>query len=231
VADHPGNPGMVALESDGHPVNLRAAFSTGIAILGGLVVLASYFVPLGILVTARKTLIEWVILLTAFAILPGIINLMSVHFSKITRKQKGAFYSLLLIIALLITFLLGILAPYSEKISSAFQFTFTAIQFPVEASLMALLVVTLVYGSIRLLRNKLSSFSIILIVTALLALLGMTPLPFIGATPLVSDTLRPFIAQVLAASGARGILIGVALGALTAGIRVLLGVDRPYEGK
>ena len=212
-------------------MKIRVAISTGIAILGGLVVLASYFVPLDILVTARNTILEWVILLTAFAVLPGIINLITVHFSRISRKQKGAFYSLLLIIGLVITFILGILSPYSPKISSAFQFTFTAIQFPVEASLMALLVVTLTYGCIRLLRHRPTGFSLVMIITVLLVLLGMASLPFIGTIPLVSDTLRPFITRVLAASGARGILIGVALGAFTTGLRLLMGVDRPYEGK
>ncbi len=202
-----------------------------VAILSGLVVLASYFVPLEILVAGRGTLIQWAILLSAFAVLVGIINLLIVHYNKLARKQKGAFYSLLLILGMGITFMLGVLSPYYSKLSSAFNFTFQAIQFPVEASLMSVLVVTMTYGSIRLLRHRLGAFSIILIVTALLVLLGMAPLPFIGTLPLVSDTLRPFLAQVLAGSGARGILIGVALGALTTGLRVLLGVDRPYEGK
>lgn len=212
-------------------MKIRTAVSMVVAILSGLVVLASYFVPLEILVAGRGTLIQWAILLSAFAVLVGIINLLIVHYNKLARKQKGAFYSLLLILGMGITFVLGVLSPYYSKLSSAFNFTFQAIQFPVEASLMSVLVVTMTYGSIRLLRHRLSAFSIILIVTALLVLLGMAPLPFIGTLPLVSDTLRPFLAQVLAGSGARGILIGVALGALTTGLRVLLGVDRPYEGK
>jgi hypothetical protein len=41
---------------------------------------------------------------------------------------------------------------------------------------------------------------------------------------------RPWITQVLALGGARGILIGVALGTLTTGLRVLFGADRPYGG-
>ena len=212
-------------------MKIRTVISTAIAVAGGLVVLASYFAPLDILVTAREILTQWAVLLAAFAALVGIINLLTVHYSKISGRQKGSFYSLLLIIGLVITFILGILSPYSPKISSAFQFTFKAIQFPVEASLMALLVVTLTYGCIRLLRHRPTGFSLVMIITVLLVLLGMASLPFIGTIPLVSDTLRPFITRVLAASGARGILIGVALGALTTGLRLLMGVDRPYEGK
>jgi len=33
---------------------------------------------------------------------------------------------------------------------------------------------------------------------------------------------------VVAAGGARGILLGVALGSIVTGLRVLLAVDRPY---
>lgn len=212
-------------------MKLRGLFSTAVAILCGLVVLAGYFVRLEILVNANKTLVQWAVILTAFAVLLGIFNLLIVHFGKIAQKQKGAFYSLILIFAMLVTFVIGLLSPYSEKISPAFDFAFRAVQLPVEASLMALLTVTLTYASIRLLRHRLSVFSVIFIITGLLILLGTAPLPFIGDTPLVSDTLRPSIAQVLAASGARGILIGVALGALTTGLRVLFGVDRPYGGK
>jgi hypothetical protein len=38
------------------------------------------------------------------------------------------------------------------------------------------------------------------------------------------------LAARLPIAGGRGILIGIALGSLTAGLRVLLGADRPYSG-
>jgi hypothetical protein len=107
---------------------------------------------------------------------------------------------------------------------------FTAIQLPVEASLMALLAVTLIYASIRLLRRRLGLVSVIFVVTIVLILFGAAPLPLLGYLPFLSNDVRPIVAQVLAAGGARGILIGVALGALTTGLRILFGGDRPYKG-
>ncbi len=212
-------------------MKLRGLISTLVAVLCGLVVLAGYFVELPFLVSANQALIGWAVILAAFAVLLGISNLLIVHTGKVTRKQKGSFYSLLLILALLVTFAIGLLAPYAPQVSDLFDFSFRAVQLPIEASLMALLAVTLTVASVRLLRRRLTLFSVIFLLTALLILLGMAPLPFIGSMPLVSDTLRPTIAQVLAASGARGILIGVALGALTTGLRILFGTDRPYGGK
>jgi hypothetical protein len=212
-------------------VKFKGLISTAVAILCGLVVLAGYFIHMDILVGASNALVNWAILLAAFAVLLGIMNLLIVHAGKIIHNQKGAFYSLILIFAMLVTLAIGLLTPYLPLVSPAFDLAFRAIQLPVEASLMAMLAVTLTYASIRLLRRRLSAFSVIFIVTALLVLLGTAPLPFLGDTPLISDTLRPYLAQVMAASGARGILIGVALGALTTGLRVLMGADRPYGGK
>ncbi len=212
-------------------MKLKGLFSTIIAVLCGLVVLAGYFVRLDLFVSLSRTLIEWAIILTAFAILLGIMNLLLVHFGKIRKKEKGVLYSLILMIALLATFAIGLAAPYFPIVTPVFNFTFRAIQLPVEASLMAILAVTLTFASIRLLQRRFNAFSVIFIITVLLILIGTAPLPFLGSLPMVSDNLRPFLAQVLASSGARGILIGVALGALTTGLRIILGVDRPYGGK
>ena len=96
---------------------------------------------------------------------------------------------------------------------------------------MAVLAVTLIYASIHLLRRRLTLVSVIFLVTALLILLGSAPLPFLGNVPILSDLISPLVSQVFATAGVRGILLGVALGTLTTGLRILLGADRPYGGK
>jgi hypothetical protein len=209
----------------------RSILSPAIAIASGLLVLAGTFFAqqvtgqASLLEDIRLTLLNWAIILAGFATLVGILNLIQVHYKKIRLKQKGSVYSLLLIIGLVCTFLFGLVKPGQvEKV-------FSTVQLPVETSLMALLAVTLTYASIRLLRRRLDLLSVIFLVTALLILLGTAPLPLIGDIPGLSDWVRPFIAQVLAASGARGILLGVALGTLTTGLRILFGADRPYGGK
>ncbi|MBU2611816.1 MAG: hypothetical protein KJ606_12855 [Chloroflexi bacterium] len=208
-------------------MKLKGLFSTAIAIATGLIVLVGYFVELPLLLNLRITILNWAIILAALALFIGLFNLLAVHADKVRSKKKGGFYSLILILAMLVTVALGLwLRPDHPVLSMIFN----AIQLPVEASLMAMLVVTLTYASIRLLRRRSNLISVIFLVTALLILLGSAPLPFIGSLPIVSDMIRPFIAQVLAAAGARGILIGVALGALTTGLRVLFGAERPYGG-
>jgi hypothetical protein len=60
----------------------------------------------------------------------------------------------------------------------------------------------------------------------LVVLLGQVPLGFQiwPDLPLVKD----WLLQVLGMAGLRGILLGVALGTVAAGLRLLLGQDRPY---
>jgi hypothetical protein len=54
------------------------------------------------------------------------------------------------------------------------------------------------------------------------------PTPFGALTP-VQDFLAQ-AARTFSGGGARGLLIGIALGTLLTGLRVLFGVDRPYGG-
>lgn len=210
--------------------SLIAIVSTAIAIASGVLVLAGYFYvqngngQASLFMNIRLTLLDWAVILAGFAVFIGIYNLFQVHFKKIKKTQLGSLYSLLLLISLAVTFLLGLVKP------SLMGYVFTTVQLPVEASLMALLAVTLTYASIRLLRRRLNLLSVIFLITALLILLGTAPLPFLGNIPVLSDWMRPFIAQVMAAAGARGILLGVALGTLTTGLRILFGADRPYGG-
>jgi hypothetical protein len=93
---------------------------------------------------------------------------------------------------------------------------------------MAVLAVVLVYACARLINRRINAFSLIFILTVLLVLVGSAMLPS-GNIPLLYE-LRNWIAYVWASAGARGILLGVALGIIATGLRVLLGADRPYGG-
>ena len=190
----------------------------------GVVVLAGYYVPP--LAGIRELLLQWAVILAAFALLVGVANLLMVHLKKMGRVKKGGIYSLILWVAFFIT--VGVVALDGPD-GSRSVFLFDSIQVPVEGSLMALLAVTLAVASIRLLRRRAGLFTYVFIGTALLVLLGTVPLYGIGELPFLSQA-RTWISGVLSVAGARGILLGVALGTVATGIRVLMGVDRPYGG-
>jgi hypothetical protein len=196
-----------------------------LAIATGLIVLLGYFLPVGGLLEVRLELVQWAAILAATAVIVGALSLLGVHWHKITARQKNSAYSILLIVSLVTTFLLGLLGTNNPLINLVLD----AIIVPAEAALMALLAVTLIYASARLLRRRADSMSFLFLGIAIIILLMSAPLP-IGAFP-GSDVVKWFINEFFAVAGARGILIGVALGALTTGLRVLFGVDRPYGGK
>lgn len=196
-----------------------------IAVISGLFVLLGYFFPV-VFGGIQSVLIGWAIILAAFALLLGIFNLAMVHWKKIGNEGSSSVYSVVLLISLIITIILvsisGPTGPWSLWVFNTFQV-------PVEVSLLAVLAVVLVYAGARLLARRPKWNTILFLVTVLVVLLGSVPLFFIGEiTPL--SVVRGWLTQVPAIAGARGLLLGVALGTVATGLRILIGFDRPYGG-
>jgi hypothetical protein len=196
-----------------------------IAVISGLFVLLGYFFP-GVFGGIQSTLIGWAIILAAIALLLGIFNLAMVHWKKIGSDGPGNINSIALLVSLFITI---IVVSISGPTGSWSLWLFNSFQVPVEVSLLAVLAVILVYAGARLLARRPKWNTILFLVTVLVVLLGSVPLFFIGEiTPL--SIVRGWLAQVPAIAGARGLLLGVALGSVATGLRILIGVDRPYGG-
>ena len=201
--------------------------AAALAIASGLIVLAGYFLPdVDVLDRLRVTLTDWAVIIAGMAVLVGILNLVSVQMEKVRTRQKGGMYGALLVFSLIVTFGLGLVFGPDH---SLMRVAVEAVIVPVEASLLAILTVTLVYASIRLMRRRTDVMSVIFLVAAVLFLIAVMPTPF-GPIP-VFDQLILEVTGMISSGGARGLLIGVALGTLLTGIRVLFGIDRPYGGK
>ena len=202
-------------------------FATVLAIASGLIVLLGYFYPVPLLLELRLLLTNWAMIIAAMAVLIGIYNLVAVHMERIRTQQKGAAYGGVLVLSLIVTFGFGLAFGSDDVFMRA---AMDAIIFPVEASLMAILAVTLIYASIRLFRRRTDVMSIIFLVVAVISLILIAPTPF-GA--IGGDQLNQGLVQFLGMfshGGARGLLLGIALGALLTGLRVIFGMDRPYGG-
>jgi len=198
-----------------------APVATVFAVLFGAILLLAYLFNLqGI----RGFILNWVMVISAVALLLGVLNLLLVHLEK-ARKGQNRSYSLVLIVSLVIAFLVTLLQGPSGVLS---LWIFQYIQVPVEASLAAVMTITLAYAALLLLNRRPDLYSIVFVLFAMLALLSSAP--FLGFNiPLLSESLRGFN-QLLSSAGARGILLGVAIGTVATGLRILLGADRPYGG-
>ena len=208
-------------------MKMKSPVATAIAIAVGLIVLAGYFVPLAILQEIRFQLLDWAVIVVGFAAIVGIINLLAAHYKRLRSTGPGHDpLSLVVLLAFVVTLLVGLLFGPS---SNAFQSIVLKIQRPIEASLMALLAVTLAFACLRLFQRQRGILAIVFLISVVFfLLLGSGILGALSNLPVLGDLIELF--NRLPVAGARGILIGVALGSLTAGLRILLGADRPYSG-
>lgn len=201
--------------------------SAGIAIAIGLVVLAGYFFQTPVLVNLRNFLLRWGLILAAVALIVGIVNLWTVHWRKLTSGQRGGVYSLVLVVSLAVTVMIALVFGPDSTYS---MWLFNYIQVPAETSLMALLVIVLVYAGARVLKRRMNVFTLLFVAAALLVLISKAPVPGISSPALAAaqDGLSRIV-QIPAVAGARGLLLGIALGTVATGLRILMGADRPYE--
>ena len=204
-------------------LSIKSSVFASIAIVAGIIVLLGYFVKVPALLDLRAILLQWALILTAVALIIGLINLFRVHLQKIITGEKGKVFSLTLLISLVISLVISSLfGPTSA--SSLWIYNFVIV--PIEASLMAILSVVLVYAAARLFYKRVSPFTLIFVGTAVFMLISTFTLPDFEIPGLM--TLRALISRVLSVAGARGILLGVALGTIATGLRILMGADRPY---
>lgn len=205
--------------------SVLAAFASGLAFITILGLLNQGESALAV---TTDGLLQLVAVTAAFAVLIGIFNLLiGVHLLRLLRLRRGWLYSLMTILAAV-----GVVSVYildknefwsgdleGETLSPRL---FQVLQVTLEAALAGLIFFFLVYAAYRLLRSRVTWSSLLFVVTLLVVLLGWLPSSN-GAG------LRDWILQVPATAGARGLLIGVALGTVVVGIRILTAQDRIYK--
>jgi len=207
-------------------LRLRTPAFAIVAIVVGATALLGYFIQIPFLQELRSTILNWALILTAVMLLVGILNLLLVHLKKIRTEEKNAIYSLFLVIALAVTFIIALVfgtdSPWSV-------FIYDHILLPVETSLVALLAVVLVYAVARMFWRGITLFNLIFAATVLFMLAVPALLSWMPELSFLS-IVHNLITQILAFAGSRAILMGVSLGVIATGLRVLIGADRPYEG-
>ncbi len=181
--------------------------------------------------TLAALIVQLIAVTAAIAVLIGILNLLAVHLRRFTHAERGWPYSALILLATVGVVVLRILDRAGiwsgdlegEQISPR---VFETVQVSIESALAGLLVFFLVFAGYRLMRRGVSVWNVLFTSAVIIALAGWIPLGDLGA---LSDV-REWLVSVPVSAGARGILLGVALGTVTAGVRVLLGQDRALRG-
>jgi hypothetical protein len=189
----------------------------------GLLVLLGYLFPgVAALKRCREALTEWAVIVTAFAFVLGLLNIVRVHGGRVVRWKRGGGHSLLLLVAALAGCVPALLLEPSSLVN---QKLIDAIIGPLGASLAGLVVFTLGLAAFRLLRVRRSVEAVVFILVVMVALLGSVPIVGLGWLA----ELRSWIVSVPAMAGTRGLLLGVALGTIITALRVILAFDRPHS--
>ena len=206
-------------------MNLKQSISVFIAVFFGLVTLiALLFNVSGI----STVILGWASFLAAIALILGVLNLLAVHLTRLFGERN--LYSGVLVLGMLAVFAAAVLDGLTGTDNVGLLFTW--VQAPLEAALASMLAIFLLLSGVQLLKRQRTGWAFLFGLTATVVLLGQALL----ASRLLPAGLRQpvnqvveFIQTIVVTSGIRGLLIGVALGTLLLSLRLLVGVERPYN--
>jgi hypothetical protein len=232
-----------------------------IAMLAGIMLLASTFIPLT--ETWGETVTIWFDILAVGAFVLGGGNLLKIHLEKISSNRSGWAYSVVTLLAFVITLWVGLVqwgvnppklypthswaGNYIEEGSGLF-WIYDNVVYPLTATMFAMLAFYVASAAFRAFRAK-NIEATLLLFTAFIVLLGRTyagvfltdwvpgfMAMITGMTPehfntMQLDELTDWIMNAPNKAGNRAITIGIALGVVSYSLKILMGVDRSYLGQ
>ena len=205
----------------------------------GILTLLTYFVPHKRSVDFLEAMNKWENIVSAFAFFLGLISLFYSHYSKISRKVDGWGYSLFVYVGFLAIAVPAYIS-HGKNMKGAsltwLGWSFQYIYNPLSATMFAVLafyIVSTAYKSFRI--KSLQAF--VLFMAAMILILGNVPLgqiiwdKLLGWTSYGISDVVDWIMHVPAVAGKRGIMIGIAIGAVVTALKIIFGIERQYLGK
>lgn len=191
------------------------------AVMCGAIIIADYFLDWYWLSVASARLLEGAIVLSCFALVLGIIKLLAYHIRQVRGRSHGSWQSWVILVSLAVVLLTGMF----EYSSAEQEWIYLYIVTPLYATLGALLLFYLVNASARLFAWR-NGAAVILFISCLVFTLLWIPgissaFPALGA-------IRNWFYVVPFGSAMRGLLLGTAVGAALAALRILITADHPF---
>ncbi|HMB68272.1 MAG TPA: hypothetical protein VKU85_03135, partial [bacterium] len=198
----------------------------------GVLMIGDFFIPHDTFSTLVQEIQQWGLIVVAFTYLLGVANVLQVHSAKVQRGSADAPYSIVLVVSLLGMAGLGIFHDHNGP-DSPFIWLYNTVYDPLSATMFALLAFFITSAAYRAFRAR-STEAVLLLSAAILVMLGQVPVgaaiwgpdSFLGGFPGVKD----WIMDVPNLAGKRAVLMGAALGAISTGLRVILGLERAHLG-
>lgn len=198
-------------------------------ILAVIYILANYLTGSDFLATLKKTLDDWYLVVAAWMVLVGSVNLTQIHGRRISGRKEGYVFSVWLLVCLYGMAFVSILIFQSPN-ATGWKFMYNQIIAPMNATVYSTLVFYIGSAAYRAFRAR-SLEATVLLVTAIIMMLGRVPLGrmLLGGHPALSQ-MADWILSVPNSAGMRGIQIGACLGGLATALRIMLGIERGHLG-
>jgi hypothetical protein len=195
------------------------------ASIAGLFMAAQYFLTAPAANTVYRSILSWMQVVFAFALVVGVIGVLRLHLERMSKRRSGWLYSVALLAGVALMSLLGFIG--GTERGTAFQWVFDHWQAPMQSTVFSLLAFYVASAAYRGFRAR-SGESVVLVIAALVVLLGRVP---IGEwiSPLLPTT-ADWLLNVPALAAKRAILIGIGLGMIATSLKVIAGLERTYLG-
>lgn len=173
------------------------------------------------------------IVVGAFAVGVGIINIFSTHLRRISRKERGWWNSIVMFATFFLVLGISVIKEVGGGGRDPLQFYITYVAMPLVATVMSLLGFYITYAAYRAFKFTSLEAGVMMIV-ALICMLGHDPLGnaltyFLDRTPLHFlrfPIVAGFMMNVMNGAAFRALEIGIGISAIAMSLRVLLGIER-----
>lgn len=204
---------------------MRKEIPLAVTFIAGASVVLGYFLNVDFIkLTASRQMLNWAVIVAAFALALGAGNLTRLHVLNISRRGKQWPYSFILLGSLYGYLIYGLSVGMADR---GYQWLFNGALVPGNSTVFSLngfFIISAAYRTWRL-RNWRAA---LLVGTALLVVIGRVGLG--QAIWPASAQIADWIMTYPNAAGMRGIVIGAALGTISLGLRVILGIERGHFG-
>jgi hypothetical protein len=197
-----------------------------VTFLSGFLIAALFFIPHYKAQLVNNKLLEWTLVVYAFALILGSISLWNSHARKVRDRASGWGYSAVTLVSLLTITVLGIWKGVGED--SPVGVIYTTVNSPLASTMFALLAFVIASAAFRAFRAR-SVEATLLLITAIVMMVGR-----VSIGPLISPHLpaiTEWLLDVPNLAAKRAIAIGVGLGAVSTALKIILGIEQSYLGR
>lgn len=201
----------------------RAA--TLVLFLVSMILLADYAWKDAILASISTELNNWAVIIGAFALGLGAYSLVMRHSRIIMRRETMWPYSATLLVTMMVFIIVGLTS--GSITSFTYNWIYTAIIQPISSTLYGMNAFFIASASYRAFKAR-SLEALLLLVAAIFLMLMNAPIGGVihPILPRIGKTIWDFVG----ATGMRAILIGIGIGTLALGLRIMIGQEKTPLG-